>query len=320
MHKHPALSLPNNHYEKLKKLDLLFPYCWQDINTIKESEVHLAMVKAGLKELEKELPSLDPATKNLAGQLYMRLGTFYLYAKLDPTCASANLTLALPLLSGIDQAWANNHLALCCYRLRQFSECQFYYNNNISHYSHADAKDPAALMILAYAVWVRSLMEYYEDQLVGALNSGRFALEMFKKVAKTHDHCLTIQLNYAMMAIENKSYFEAKAHFEEIDRYWQKKKPSDHLNYGKFYYYYAQFLEEHFPQYRNAILDKYQKAHHGLSSFDNVITNQLDEIEKKITLYRQQHSISNHAFSFHPNSPIPKSAEDTEGKHVQFRK
>lgn len=249
----------------LVKLNADFTYDWTDFKSIKPNKNLLCEVEKKIKHYAKEktIPSTESEAQALA-ELAYKLGTYYLYAKPNPSIALDYLLFAKQFSNGLKLHWLHNHLALCHFYLEEAHLTISYNRATLS--SFISAEDFDGLSILAFALWIKALIEFKNNELISAAINSRRATEMFENLGDNDFTFALIKPFYALTMSANFQEFGARNEFEKLNNFWENRYAcqsdiaSENPYLTVFYVAYASFLENHESKKSELILDLYKNG------------------------------------------------------------
>ena len=181
----------------LADLHNTFTYDWTDFKTIEHNANQIACIENQIS-LITDSQALSENAKHHLSKLSYRIGTYYLYAELNPSLASKHLELAKPFLAEHCQDWLSSHIALCQYYLGNLdvalSECQ----TLISQHHDAERCDADRISLLAFSLWVRSLIEFKQKKFKSAAISSKSAIDLFRNIKRKDDPYAFFKLSHAI--------------------------------------------------------------------------------------------------------------------------
>ncbi|HLB42354.1 MAG TPA: hypothetical protein VJN02_05825 [Gammaproteobacteria bacterium] len=289
----------------LIKLNEEFTFDWNDYRTIESNKKKIDEIEVAIEKAASSIGTLDEKERQALGQLCYKLGTFYNHIKRTPVPAFEKLLIAEKILTNNELAWVKNHIAFSYQQIlaaakreknvekieENKTQALEYCNQVIKQYESLEKSDVEFIKIAAFAYCVRALVEYEADQLDIAVNSYRFALDLYEKHGLLDDQYARAKNRYAQFLVEQQNDVEANKAFEELEKYWSEKQDNLNPYPARFYVSYAHYLTKMQLEDLALILEKYKKAYdilHAIegeqSLFTKDVYKKISEIQEKLSL------------------------------------
>lgn len=304
------------------KLNQSFDFNWNDYRTIPKNQAKIDEIASIIKV--SSYPE-DSKSQQELGQLAYKAGTFYNHIKRDPHAAIETLTIAEQLLKNEERAWVQNHLAFSYQQKLAFAnksgnaneaeqngqKAIEYCDQAINQFSIDQKTSLEQIKIIAFAYCVKALIEYENKQLDTALQSYRYALNLYEKHHLLDDQYIRAKNRWAMMLAENKQMEQAKQAFEEIEHYWMQHQDPLNPYPARFYVMYGDFLKNSHDDHWELALEKYQIAYEILKKIEGENSSFVKDVRKKMTaiITQKMTRFQVHVFAHTKNEELERTIQ-----------